>query len=82
MTTTTIVNRGNILVKKATDGSPLGYVSTTLSGGQFAYQDISHALTVSFTTDSTGSGDQLNLVLEVGFGLPQSRAPPSYPVHF
>jgi hypothetical protein len=47
----------------------LGYVSATLSDGQFAYQDISHALTVSFTTDSTGSGDQLNLILEVGFGL-------------
>ena len=81
-TTTTIVHRGNILVKKADDGSPLGYVSTTLSFGQFAYQDISHALAVSFTTDSTGSGDKLNLIIEVGFGLPQSRAALSYPVYF
>ena len=76
------MNRGNILVKKATDGSTLGYVSATLSDGQFAYQDISHALTVSFTTDSTGSGDQLNLILGARFRLTQYWAPPSYPVCF
>ena len=81
--TTKITRRGNILVRNTADKSILGYVSSTLSGGRIAYQDISHALTVSFTTDPTDPGSQLNIIPEVGLGLLQSRAPLSYHlVHF
>ena len=75
----TMVYRGNILVRNTNDNSVLGYISSTFSNGQAFYQDKSNALTVSFTLDSTGSGNQLNLILEVSFSLLQPRALPLLP---
>jgi hypothetical protein len=57
------------------DDAVLGYVASFVSAGQFFIQDISNALVVSFENDLTGSGTQLNLVPEVGFGSPRSRDP-------
>jgi len=67
----TIVHRGIISVTMAGGGGVLGYVSATTLNGQYRYSDISSALIVTFETDLSGSGTQLNLVPEVGFDFPQ-----------
>jgi len=67
-----IRHRGIIAVKKQSDKSILGYVSSTsLTTGQYRYKDISSALVVDFDLPKNGPNDKLNLFAEnAGSGFP------------
>jgi hypothetical protein len=71
-----ILHRGIIGIRNQADNS-VGYISRSPSSqAQYHYDaDASNALVVTFETDLTGSGAQLNILPEVGLNLLWPRAP-------
>ena len=67
----TISHHGIIQVINAASGTVLGYISdSSMKRAQLRYQPgTDSALKVSFKTDKTGSGTNLNLVMKVWFEL-------------
>ncbi|KAF9646479.1 hypothetical protein BDM02DRAFT_3188819 [Thelephora ganbajun] len=68
----TIHHRG-IQIKRSSDNSVLGYVSSSTSAGAYLYSNINRALVVTFETDQTGSGTQLDLIPE-NSDIPNSKS--------
>ena len=74
----TVTHRGVIEVRNSATNALLGYVAQKFvnQGAQSGYDpSIANALTVSFTTDVTGSGSKLDITATVCFSFPLWKAP-------